>query len=108
MDIDALKEIDAIRQRIETPSSNVPKAHLSDWEKKDIKLRFENGELELSLDSIFPRGGPCNGSTEITVRAEGLEQFVDIFPKPKCRFGSNNLIVDANYIKCTKRPISFY
>lgn len=30
------------------------------------------------------------------------------FPNPKCKFGRNKLIVDADYIKCTKAPLSFY
>jgi len=48
------------------------------------------------------------GGTKVTVRADGIEDLVDIFPDPKCRFGGNAQIVDANYVRCSKRPITFY
>jgi len=60
------------------------------------------------LQSIVPRGGPTLGGTKVTVRGDGIEDLVDIFPEPKCRFGSNSQIVDANYIRCSKKPITFY
>jgi hypothetical protein len=37
-----------------------------------------------------------------------MEDLVDIFPDPKCRFGSNNNIVEANWIRCSKKPPTFY
>jgi hypothetical protein len=55
-----------------------------------------------------PRGGPITGGTKVTVRAEGIEDLVDIFPDPKCRFGGVTSIVDANYVRCSKRPLTFY
>ena len=60
------------------------------------------------MSSIEPRGGPTTGQTRVTVRAEGLEALVDAYPEPKCKFGRNSMIVDANYIKCTKAPGGFY
>lgn len=62
----------------------------------------------MTLDSIVPRGGPLYGTTRVTVRAAGIEDLVDAFPDPKCRFGHNNQIVEADYVKCTKGPIGFY
>jgi len=44
----------------------------------------------------------------VTVRAEGLAQLVDAFPNPKCKFGTNELIVDATYVRCTRAPLHFY
>ena len=38
----------------------------------------------------MPRGGPLYGTTRVTVRAAGIEDLVDAFPDPKCRFGHNN------------------
>jgi hypothetical protein len=37
-----------------------------------------------------------------------MEDLVDIFPDPKCRFGSNGNIVEANWVRCTKKPPTFY
>ena len=34
--------------------------------------------------------------------------MVDAFPNPKCKFGLNTMIVDATYIKCSKKPKGFY
>jgi hypothetical protein len=62
----------------------------------------------LLIQSVFPRGGPITGSTKVEVRGDGMEDLVDIFPDPKCRFGSNNNIVDGNWIKCSKKPPTFY
>jgi len=77
-------------------------------DREQIKASYEAGELRVRLNSIFPRGGPLYGGTKVTVRADGLEDYVEIFPDPKCKFGSNDKIVDGNYIKCTKRPATFY
>jgi len=38
----------------------------------------------------------------------GLSSFIDVYPNPKCKFGSNKRIVDAAYIRCTKAPSKFY
>lgn len=73
-----------------------------------LKLRYIRAEERLKLLSIFPRGGPTYGTTKVMVRAEGLEDLSEVFPEPKCRFGSNQNIVDATYIKCTKKPLTFY
>lgn len=80
----------------------------SEWEARDIKKRYEEGEDRLLIQSLMPRGGPTTGQTRITVRGDGLEDLVDVFPDPKCRFGHNNNIVDGNWVKCSKRPLSFY
>ena len=42
------------------------------------------------------------GGTKVTVRADGIEDLVDIFPDPKCRFGGNAQIVDANYVSAPR------
>lgn len=77
-------------------------------DREQIKASYEAGELRVRLNSIFPRGGPLYGHTKVTVRADGLEDYVEIFQDPKCKFGGNDKIVEANYIKCTKRPLTFY
>lgn len=89
-------------------SSSKMGGKLGEWEKKDVKKRYETGEDKLLIQSIVPRGGPSNGETRVIVRGDGLEDLVDVFPDPKCRFGHNNNIVPGNWVKCTKRPLTFY
>ena len=73
-----------------------------------MKERYEKGEIKITMDSIFPRGGPLYGTTRVTIRARGLSSLIDAYPNPKCKFGTNDLIVDATYIKCSKAPLTFY
>lgn len=42
------------------------------------------------------------------MRADGLAALVDAYPEPRCKFGSNNKIVEAEYIKCSTAPPTFY
>lgn len=42
------------------------------------------------------------------VRFDNLAPFVDAYPNPKCKFGSNKMIVDAAYVKCSKKELGFY
>jgi hypothetical protein len=81
---------------------------MNEFETADLKERYERGEYKVILDSITPRGGPAYGTTRVTVRASGFGDLVDAYPDPKCKFGTNNLIVEATYVRCTKRPLSFY
>lgn len=81
---------------------------LTEEEREYLKVRYIKGEERLKLLSIFPRGGPLYGTTKVVVRAEGLEDFAEVFPEPKCRFGSNHDIVEGTYIRCTKKPRGFY
>ena len=80
----------------------------SEWEARDVKNRYESGEDRLLIQSLFPRHGPITGETRVQVRGDGMEDLPDVFPDPKCRFGSNNNIVSAQWVKCSKRPPTFY
>lgn len=80
----------------------------SEYEARDVRKRYEEGDDRLIIQSLFPRGGPIVGQTKVEVRADGLEDLVDVFPDPKCRFGHNNNIVAGNWVKCSKRPPTFY
>ena len=84
------------------------KGEQTDYEIDDIRARYEKGSLKVEIESISPRGGPKYGDTRVTVRASGLAELTDAYPEPKCKFGSNQRIVDAIYIKCTTKPPSFY
>lgn len=67
-----LAELQAMRDRAGTQESSVPHENQNTWEAQDLKDRYERGEIQLQMDSIFPRGGPLYGTTRVTVRAEGL------------------------------------
>jgi hypothetical protein len=40
----------------------------------------------------------------VTVRVSEIEELVDAFPDPKCKFGANSMIVEATYVKCSVAP----
>ena len=54
-------------------SSKLRGSAMSEWEIRDIRKRFTEGEDKLIIQSIFPRGGPIYGQTKVHVRADGLE-----------------------------------
>jgi hypothetical protein len=103
-----LNEVEAIKKKATTQTANVPKSDIDEWVTGDLVERYNKGEIKIELQSIFPRGGPMYGTTRVMLRAEGFKQMVDAFPNPKCKFGMNTMIVDATYVKCTKKPRSFY
>jgi hypothetical protein len=86
----------------------VPKSSVEEWVTQDLVERYNRGEIKVILESIFPRGGPLYGTTRVTVRSQGLAELVDAFPNPKCKFGMNTMIVDATYVKCSRKPKTFY
>jgi hypothetical protein len=109
-DVNNNEEIDAqlVAAQIYTERSTNVGNKRSALDRAQIKAAYDAGDLRVTLNSIFPRGGPLAGHTKVTVRADGLEDYVEVFPDPKCKFGGNDKIVEANYIKCTKRPLTFY
>ena len=104
---DELDDQNAVAALYEQRSTNVGNKK-SKLDREQIKAAYDAGDVRVKLNSIFPRGGPLYGHTKVTVRADGLEDLVEVFPDPKCKFGGNDKIVEANYIKCTKRPLTFY
>jgi hypothetical protein len=87
---------------------NVPKESKNEWENQDIKERIKSGDLKFKIDSITPRAGPTTGNTRVTVRGPQIEDLVDAFPKPMCRYGKVGMEVDATYVACTRTPLTFY
>ena len=63
-------------------------------------------EFALEIDSIEPTGGPTTGDTRVLVRGGPFEEMDLIYPNPMCKFGANDRVVKATYVKCSKRPIS--
>lgn len=48
------------------------------------------------------------GRTQVLVRMDNLGPFVDSYPFPKCKFGTNDKIVTALYVKCSVKDMGFF
>lgn len=46
-----------------------------------------------------------SGDTRVLVRGGPFEDMTLLYPRPKCKFGANDRIVDATYVKCHERPL---
>ena len=46
------------------------------------------------------------GETRVLIRGGPFEEMDLIYPRPKCKFGSNDRVVEATYVKCTQKPLS--
>jgi hypothetical protein len=73
-----------------------------------MMARYKRGEYQISIRSIMPKGGPITGKTRVLARFDNLNPFVNAYSSPKCKFGDNKMIVDAMYVKCTKKELDFY
>jgi len=45
------------------------------------------------------------GETRVLVRGGPFEDMTLLYPRPKCKFGANDRIVEATYVKCHDRPL---
>jgi len=60
-----------------------------------------DGKPILTIRNIHPAHGPVTGNTKVTVRADKIARYEKKYPQPKCRFGSNSTVVNADWITCT-------
>jgi hypothetical protein len=74
--------------------------------RKKLLERYGKKAFQVSVDSIEPEGGPTTGQTRVLVRGGPFQDLEALFPHPKCRFGKNDLIVDATYVLCTTSPLA--
>ena len=58
---------------------------------------------DVKIRNISPEMGPTTGNTRVVVRGSGLA-LNPKYNRPVCRFGSNDHIVGATYIRCTPDP----
>lgn len=65
---------------------------------------LKNGKPRFSITGVSPAHGPVTGDTRVTVRGGPFERYVAAFPEPKCRFGSDALIVNGAYVSCSGAP----
>jgi hypothetical protein len=57
------------------------------------------------IQGIEPNSGPDNGQTKVLVRLKEFDKsLVEIYPHPKCRFGSNQNTVNATFLECSSHP----
>lgn len=72
--------------------------------KQEIKQKYGGPGFKVSVDSIEPEGGPTSGNTRVLVRGGPFQDLQILYPKPKCKFGKYDMIVDATYVLCTTSP----
>ena len=88
------------------PEASLPFTEEQERKRGELELKYKNEDLGLTIDSIEPEAGPITGETRVLVRGGPFEDMTLLYPRPKCKFGSNDRIVDATYVKCHKRPLS--
>jgi hypothetical protein len=88
--------------------ANMPDASSNIYDpvlKKEALAKYGGGKLKVSVDSLEPEGGPTTGNTRVLVRGGPFGEGLDsIFPRPRCKFGKHDMIVDATYVLCTTAP----
>ena len=67
-----------------------------------------NGRPRITVESISPAHGPVTGDTRVTVRGGPFDTYAASYPEPKCRFGSDQMIVAAAYVACPARARRVY
>jgi hypothetical protein len=72
--------------------------------RQQLLEKYGNKPFTVHLDSIEPEAGPITGGTRVLVRGGPFKEVDALFPRPKCKFGRNNLIVDATYVSCSLSP----
>lgn len=79
--------------------------NMVDQEKrKALIAKYGHKDFQVRIDSIEPEGGPTTGNTRVLVRGGPFFEMNIIFPKPKCKFGKHDMVVDATYVLCTASP----
>ena len=74
--------------------------------KAELEMKYGNDEIGLEIASIEPEGGPITGETRVLVRGGPFENMELLYPRPKCKFGANDRVVEATYVKCHERPLT--
>ena len=73
--------------------------------KAELEQQYaSDSDLVVTIDSIEPSAGPTSGETRVLVRGGPFFEMDLLYPKPMCKFGSNDRVVSATYVKCTEKP----
>ena len=83
---------------------NLPSTAAEDRLFQNVMADWNDGKVEISIDSIDPDAGPTTGETRVLVRGDNLDKMKVIFKHPKCRFGSKKNIVAAEFVGCSESP----
>ena len=84
----------------------LPFTEMEGKKKTQLEQKFTNADsLGLMIDSIEPEGGPITGETRVLVRGGPFEDMALLYPRPKCKFGANDRVVEATYVKCHEKPL---
>ena len=84
----------------------MPFTEIEGKKKTQLEQKFTNAvSLGLTIDSIEPEGGPITGETRVLVRGGPFEDMTLLYPRPKCKFGANDRVVEATYVKCHEKPL---
>ena len=84
----------------------LPFTELEGKKKTQLEQQYTNTDsLGLMIDSIEPEAGPITGETRVLVRGGPFEDMTLLYPRPKCKFGANDRIVEATYVRCTDKPL---
>ena len=91
-----------------TPEGWTPVLPFTEQEERtreELQTKYKNQPLGLHIDSIEPEGGPVTGNTRVLVRGGPFKDMGLLYPNPVCKFGRNDKIVHAAYVKCTESPL---
>ena len=84
----------------------MPFTEIEGKKKTQLEQKFTNADsLGLTIDSIEPEGGPITGETRVLVRGGPFEDMTLLYPRPKCKFGANDRVVEATYVKSHEKPL---
>ena len=84
----------------------LPFTEAQEQRKAQLEQIYKNDEIGLAIDSIEPEAGPITGETRVLVRGGPFEDMTLLYPRPKCKFGANDRIVEATYVKCHEKPLT--
>ena len=87
------------------PEMALPFTEEEERKRTALSQQYSNDNLGLQIDSIEPEGGPITGETRVLVRGGPFEDMTLLYPKPKCKFGANDRVVEATYVKCHTSPL---
>ena len=62
----------------------------------------------VSISSISPAHGPVAGDTRVVVRGGPFAGYQTAYPAPKCRFGTDEAVVPATYVRCPEEARRIY
>lgn len=96
----ALPDTEAVARSAEIEAGPDKPAASADGDGKGDDAFLQGSKPRFTITSITPAHGPVTGDTRVTVRGAGLEHLAAAFPEPKCRFGSDAMIVTGAYVGC--------